>query len=53
MVYYQSRRGRALAHSEMKLTLERDSILVFFAQALSVNTVALRVQQVRVLEIRT
>jgi len=35
MAYYRSRRGRALAHGEMKLTPERETIIVSVTQASS------------------
>ena len=47
VAYYRSRRGRALAHGEMKLTPERDTIIESVTQAFIVNNVALSVQQIR------
>jgi len=46
MAYYRSRRGRALAHGAMKLTPQKQTILVSVTQALSVNSVALSVLQI-------
>ena len=47
MAYYRSRRRHALAHGTMKLTPQRHTILVSVTQALSMNSVALSVQQIR------
>ena len=47
IAYYMSRRGRALAHWEMKLTPERECILVSVTQAFSFSNEALSVPQIR------
>ena len=47
MAYYRSRRGRALAHGAMNLTPQKQTILVSVTQAFSLNSVALRVLQIR------